>query len=168
MNIRTQLHLLILLALLVVGVVTSTLIITTRQFNAAVQENEVASAINRQLVDLSLVTSDYLLHDSVRARRQWQEAYVHLQLDVAQANFHRSSDQVVAARLGTHVQELHAVFDALSRGPQVSPELCQHYTSQVSGRMQAIASDVGQLIRTSGARMQQVRHYRLIVVVAKI
>ena len=168
MNIRTQLHLLILLALLVVGVVTSTLIITTRQFNAAVQENEVASAINRQLVDLSLVTSDYLLHDSVRARRQWQEAYVHLQLDVAQANFHRSSDQVVAARLGTHVQELHAVFDALSRGPQVSPELCQHYTSQVSGRMQAIASDVGQLIRTSGARMQQVRHYRLIVVVAAV
>ena len=168
MNIRTQLHLLILLALMVVGIVTSTLIITTRQFNAAVQENEVASAIHRQLVDLSLVTSDYLLHDSAPARRQWQAAYGHLALDVAQATFHRSSDQTVAARLEAHVQELHAVFAALSSGRPVSPELRQQSIRQMNGRLQAIASDVGQLIQTSGTRMQQVRHYRLIVVVAAV
>ena len=168
MNIRTQLHLLILLALLVVVVVTSTLIVTTRQFNAAVRENEVASAINRQLVDLSLVTSDYLLHDGARPERQWQEAYEHLQREVAQATFRRRADQIVAGRLSGHVQDLHEVFDALSNGGLVNSELRQHYVSQVSGRIQAIASDVGQLIRSSATRMQRVRHSRLIVVVAAV
>ncbi len=168
MNIRTQLHLLILLALLVVVVVTSTLIVTTRQFNAAVRENEDASAINRQLVDLSLVTSDYLLHDGARAERQWQEAYEHLQREVAQATFRRRADQIVAAYLSGHVQDLHAVFVALSNGGGVSAELRQHYVSQVSGRIQAVASDVGQLIRSSATRMHQVRRHRLIVVVAAV
>jgi len=168
MNIRTQLHLLILLALLVAVVVTSTLIVTTRQFNAAVRENEVASAINRQLVDLSLVTSDYLLHDWARPERQWQEAYEHLQRAVAQAEFRRRADQIVAARLGAHVQDLHVVFDALGNGGRVSSGLRQQYISQVSGRIQAIASDVEQLIRSSATWMHQVRHNRLIVVVAAV
>ena len=175
MNIRAKLRLLTIISVSAILLMTSTLVITTRQYNQATWENEIANAINRQLLELGLITTDYVLHDGVRAEQQWHGKQDELALLIATANFAKPADQILSDRVGRSLADMHVTFmglNKLAHDPQIKEaiaiELKRRYVGQLGARTQAIASDAVRLARSSAERIQLIRQRRVIIFVFSV
>jgi len=175
MNIHAKLRLLMIVSIGVILVVAGTLVITTSQNNQAVRENEIANDINRQLLELGLLTTDYVLHDGARAEQQWHSKQDQLVMLVALANFARPADQIIADRIRRSAIDMHVTFvglNKLAHEPQVNAaiaaELKRRYVGQIGARAQAIASAAAQLARSSADRIQVIRQRRVLIFVFSV
>ncbi|MFA7006395.1 MAG: hypothetical protein WC429_20295, partial [Verrucomicrobiia bacterium] len=71
MKIKTKLHIVILCSMGVIAFASVTLMTAFRQISGAWQENAVANRLTRDLFELGILTTDYMLHGSERAQMQW-------------------------------------------------------------------------------------------------
>ena len=175
MNIHAKLRLLTIISIGAILLMTGTLISTTRQYNQASRENEIANEINRQLVELELITTDYVLHDGARAEQQWHSKQDQLVNLVMVEDFAESADREIVKRIGRSLTDMHVTFiglNKLAHDPQINAtitvELKRRYTGQLGTRAQAIASDAAHLARTSADRIQQIRQRRLVIFVFSV
>ncbi|MFT4929311.1 MAG: PAS domain S-box-containing protein [Phenylobacterium sp.] len=75
MRIKAKFHLNILLSVGLALLIGSTLFITSKQVEQAVQKDNVIDQIVKGIVELNLLAGEYLLHQEIRANRQWYIVY---------------------------------------------------------------------------------------------
>lgn len=176
MHIRIKLYLLTLCSVLLVLLVAGTLWKTTRAVESATQENRAAHEIIRQLVELSGLTSDYLLHESVRAETQWVRKHGALMRVVESSSFTDPEDGEILERLRRNAREMAVIFQGLFRiraggdggDERISLALKQRYMGQLDMRVLAIVADAGGLSQRSAGRVQEARRRAGLITVSAI
>mgnify|MGYP003338727121 FL=1 len=159
MNIRAKLRLLTIISTVVVILMAVTLYITSQQYARAARENELANEINRDLLELGLVTTDYFLHNGPRAEQQWANKHERLVTLVGEAQFTTTADKASVERIRRSLDEMRVSFTdlaklmhAASADPVRADEWKQQCIGQLGTRTQAIASEAARLARSKIGR----------------
>jgi signal transduction histidine kinase/CheY-like chemotaxis protein len=176
MKIRIKLYLLSIFAVLLVLLVVGTLMISTREVNQASMENRAAHDIIRTLFELGSLTSDYLLHGSVRAQTQWSRKHNALTRLVNAASFQYGQDQEILRRISNHTRELAVIFGGVVHAQTMITDgdneaalaLKQRYMGQLDARSQAIVSDASDLERRSSSRVDVARHHAGVIAITAV
>jgi signal transduction histidine kinase/CheY-like chemotaxis protein len=173
MKIKTKLHIIILCSLGMTALASVTLLTAIRQNNAAWREDAMANAMTRGLFELGILTTDYVLHGSERAREQWLMKHDSLARLLNSADFAGSDDQGVLHRIRQNHQEIRNIFvtlvqlqDAhgqLSGDSGVSPELKQRFVGQLDARTQTMAADASELAALSRQRAAVALAHRTLI-----
>ncbi len=175
MNIRAKLRLLTIISTVVVILMAVTLYITSQQYARAARENELANEINRDLLELGLVTTDYFLHNGPRAEQQWANKHERLVTLVGEAQFTTTADKASVERIRRSLDEMRVSFTdlaklmhAASADPVRADEWKQQCIGQLGTRTQAIASEAARLARSSADYIQRIRQRRVVIFVLSV
>lgn len=169
MKIQTQLKFFSALALLMIGLVATTLFVTTHRVNVATHENQLANEVIDNLFELGILTTDYLLYGGERAAMQWQQKQATLTTLLLEMEFHTPEEVAVLERIRANNRRIGELFTGLTQvakavgGP--NDELRHRYVGQLGARTQAIATDARSLTQSSAARRVAARQRAFAVTV---
>ena len=173
MKLRIKLYLLTACAVVVVLLVSGVLVWRTQVINRATHENQLAQETVRNLFELGILTTDYLLHGGERARMQWERKQATLQELMVEEAFSDPEDRVLVQRIRKHCREVGEIFQGLVAASQAiaaadneaAVALKQRYVGQLDSRTQAIVSEAGVLAQHSAAHVAKVRQATVVAVV---
>ena len=170
MKIKTKIYLITFTALAFVLMVAATVLVTARQVNLALEENEVANNIIRGLFELGVQTTDYVLHNSERAKTQWEIKHAAITRLLQDTEFQIQEEEAVLERIRRNHADVRAVFDELAaaRHRELAAELTQRFVGQLDIRTQTIVGDATSLARASATRVKELRRRANIVVVSSV
>lgn len=170
MKIKTKIYLITLTALAFILVVATTVLVTARQVNLALEENEVANNIISGLFEMGILTTDYVLHNSERAKTQWEINHAAISRLLHDTEFQIREEQAVLERIRRNHADARIMFDELAaaRHRELAAELTQRFVGQLDVRTQAIVGDATYLARTSATRVKELRRRASIVVVSSV
>lgn len=110
MRIRTKLNVSVLVLIATAVIVGMFLYHTSRQINHAVGKNKEINEIVKGVFELNLLTSDYLLHSSERARTQWRLRHGSLASHLQGSTFNLPAEQVTLARVRQDYDTINRLF----------------------------------------------------------
>jgi len=128
-------------ALATIGLIAAVIWWANTEVEDANRQRRQTSEIARALNDLRLVTFEYILHRSDRARLQEQEASTRLDKLLAASSFSNTEAKAVLADLRENIEATHRIFaDFLtssnaSPDPAAGPEATRQFEAQLSSRL---------------------------------
>ena len=178
MRIRTRIQLSALLAVLIAVSVAFVLILGMRAVERAIDRNDkVAESLN-QIFELSMLTTDYLVHYEPRAERQWRAMHAELEHVLSGLALVSGADEPLLAHMRENSAEAYLLFDEITvaheRGTlgEVDPVISREYQARLAARllvvMQSMVSDSVTLGERSSleAITAQQRTFALVLAIA--
>ena len=132
MTIRTKVRLIALLPLLVGLIIVSILLITTQRLQRAEEIKDFSYTLMKGLLELNVVTQDYLQHPSERPQTQWYTKHQSLQMLLANMTPISPATRESIAYIDREHRTLIRLFGRL-RQEQIAPDT----TSEIAGTTQA-------------------------------
>jgi len=159
MKIKTKLRINTLFSVVVVIIVSLTLLSASQQVREAIDKHRMADQISRGILELSIVTNDYLSHHEKRAPRQWQLKHDSLTGLISDRRFQETEEKYLLKNIRQHHESLKKTFSKLlanhesrsrdERKAQVAAELERRLAGQLAVTSQAMLSVVRQLSERS-------------------
>ncbi len=156
MTLRTQLRLIALLPLLVGLILITTLVVSGYQLRGAQQINNFSYDVMKGLLELNILTHDYIQHRSQRPRQQWLSKYQAFVARLDQDMPSVPEASVLIDNLRRECGALHQLFEQLETdapGVQETPSLTVNATafqesivSQMLVKSYAMMSGAEQLV----------------------
>jgi nitrate/nitrite-specific signal transduction histidine kinase len=177
-KIKTKLGISVVLAVGMVFVVAVTLSWTEWQFNEALQDRRAINEVVKAVVELNILTNDYLLHQEERPKRQWQLRHASAGRALGGMKAHGAQEEFLLERLRKHHQNLSAFFNQLVENleggavgggqMQIAGQLQERLVGQLDASSRSMVSDVYQLeeIGERNVRRTEKRAYVLIMVLS--
>lgn len=113
MKIKTKLNVSAIVLLVTAVVVTGAMIWSSRQVNQAIARGKDINEILKGVFELNLLSSDYLLYNSERARTQWRLRYSSLSSHLLSTEFTRPKEQPILARVRLDYRAIDRLFRQL-------------------------------------------------------
>ncbi|HSQ21626.1 MAG TPA: HAMP domain-containing protein, partial [Coriobacteriia bacterium] len=180
MKISTRIRLSALAAVLIALVAAVVLYLGARAVETALERNDrVAESLN-QIFEISMLTTDYLVHYEPRAERQWRERHAELAPVLDALDVEEPEDRALVDRIRENQDEAFRLFDEITvahaQGEQgvVDPVVSREYEGRLTARllivMQSMVSDAVTLGDRSSeaARLAQQRTFLLVLVLSLV
>ena len=180
MKISTRIRLSALAAVLIALVAAVVLYLGARAVETALERNDrVAESLN-QIFEISMLTTDYLVHYEPRAERQWREQHADLAPVLDALDVEEPEDRALVDRIRENQDEAFRLFDEITvahaQGEQgvVDPAVSREYEARLTARllivMQSMVSDAVTLGDRSSeaARLAQQRTFLLVLVLSLV
>ena len=176
MKISAKLNLIAFFAFSVVLLIVMSLIYASSRSDILTKEYNVALQLVTGVAELDILTSDYLLFQEVRAKKQWYAKHTSLSQRFKQGDFTRSTEHQLAQKIEENLANILHVFGKLStvlereklypKGGATTVELQERLRSWILLESRAMTSHSFQLARSSQAKLKAVHqreHYLIIV-----
>jgi PAS domain S-box-containing protein len=156
MKIKTKIYLIFIVYLILLVILGSALNITARQKVHSIEKSDLASDMVQELFGLNVLTNDYILYQSERAKEQWQKVYASLGDIIA----HKSHDEKKMKHTHTHkeesiLHEMHENYTLIGElfpkitHPSISKELRDRLVSEILIKSQDMVVDAFELTHIS-------------------
>src|SRR5512136_663930 len=107
--------------LILIGVVVS-LTLTNLQVVRLNQQEELANRIEREAVDLSYLSGDYLMYGESQQRARWEARFTDLAQDVSRLSASDASEKALIGGLQDNQRRLREVFTEVSATLSAPPQ----------------------------------------------
>ena len=128
MSIKTKIYLIFIAYLIFLIILGSSLYITAQGVVSSIEKSEISGEIVQKLFGLNILTNDYLLYQTQRAKKQWQAVYNSLG-DIIEHKF--ASDRKITHTLTEEEAIiLHELHDEYKRVWELFSKIIQESISQ--------------------------------------
>ncbi len=156
MKIKTKIYLIFIVYLILLVILGNALIFTARQMVHSIDKSDLASDMVQGLFGLNVLTNDYILYQSERAKEQWQAVYTSLGNVIA----HNLPHEKKVKHTHTHeeeaiLHELHEDWTVVGElfpqitDPAISKELHDRLVSQILIKSQEMVTNAFELSQMS-------------------
>jgi signal transduction histidine kinase len=178
MKIITRIRWSALLAVVIAASVAAVLLIGMNRVAAAIERNDRAAQSLNSIFELSMLTTDYLVHYEPRAERQWRAKHAELGVTLQNLSVSSAEDQAMLARISANEAEAYRLFDEITvvyeqgEAGILDQQIAREYQARLTARllivMQSMVSDSVTLGNRSSvdALATQQRTYVLVLVIA--
>ena len=159
MKIRTQ----FIISTVVFGVILlvtgASVVITYQQVQATHEQETLATTLEREAFELSVLANEYLLYRESHQVSRWESKFAAFSNDLARLNVDRPEQQALVNNIKANRQRLQDVFSEVranleripaTPGAMSDPEFTQVSWSRLQLQNQAIIFDAARLTRSFG------------------
>ncbi|GMQ95162.1 MAG: hypothetical protein BMS9Abin13_274 [Patescibacteria group bacterium] len=165
MKIRRKLHIGAIVSVGLALAISYVLFGIMQDIDREIKQNKLTDEIVKEVFDLNILTSDYLLYEEERARTQWELKYDSVaKLIVTEGVVDKRSERLLGSLRQGH-KELRNIFLQLvaevggqplvQRETKTSQELKNRLTSQLLVKLQSMVSDTFQLSESTSIKFIQ-------------
>lgn len=110
MRIRTQFILTLSLFAVIVVAIAMSLVITNREVDSLLQQQQIAQNIERQARELAYLSDDFLLYRESQQRTRWESKFASFSEDVSRLDPKTPEQQILVDNIRANHERLKAVF----------------------------------------------------------
>ncbi len=130
MRIRTRSHLFLAIYLILMTILAIGSYITTQKIGLAVNKVKTSKQMVHQIFELNMLTQDYLLHQTERAKQQWQAIHSSMGKLITQSypsekeleRFYSSKEKHLLRELEDAFIAINKMFSRITQ-TEISPEI---------------------------------------------
>ena len=177
MRLRTQFILTMVFFGLVLGSISISAMVTSRQVAEANAQANTAGRIAQGASELSYLASDYVIYRESQQLARWQTRFASFSADVAGLRVDKPEQQGLVRNIQANTQRLKDVFDSVASA-RVSPSLNEEGTadlatvrvswSRMAVQSQGLVSDASRLSQLLTRQADHLQRRNTIVVMALI
>ncbi len=116
MRIRTRLQLSVVLSVVLATTVGLLFILSIHAMNEASRKAEIAAEVVKGVVELKILTDEYLLHPGDRSLIQWRSRYNSITKRLTGGYFRRPDDKIAVDQILKNLQRIKPVFGEITCG----------------------------------------------------
>jgi PAS domain S-box-containing protein len=169
MRIKTQFIITMSLFGIILIVIATSAIVTSRQVEKASEQEKIASSIAQGASELSYLSNDYLIYRESQQLKRWQSSFALFSTEVASLRAVRPDQQVLVANVKANQQRLKEVFDSVAsavggssqnRSAPLDLAFLQVSWSRMAVQSQGLVSDASRLSQLLHQQMDQITKTR--------
>ncbi len=163
MKIKTRLRFNTLFSVAIVLLIGLMLFNSSQKMNRAVRENRSVNQVVRAVFGLNILSNDYLLDQSDRAKKQWHLRYNSLSKLIGNINLKTQEDSLMIEEIEKHNGILKNIFSQLTTEHKSmddseevisrEEELRERLADKLITKSQAMVSDAEQLLESTSQRV---------------
>src|SRR3972149_2540669 len=151
MNLKTTL---ILSSILIAGLAASLTIVvlwTNYLLDDASTKAAIASELSKGSLQLHILTNDYLMHSSERAKAQWLSQHALISQIMDSTEFSEKLETSTVLQLQSEHEKIKSIFDQLveNQNSELPNEFSEHLSTQLSIHTQTLSTESFQLVGKS-------------------
>ena len=116
MRIRTRLQLSVVLSVVLATTVGLLFILSIHAMNEASRKAEIAAEVVKGVVELKILTDEYLLHPGDRSLIQWRSRYNSITKRLTGGYFRRPDDKIAVDQILKNLKRIKTVFGEITFG----------------------------------------------------
>jgi len=152
MRIRTRSHLFLAIYLILMTILAIGLYITTQKIGLAVNKVKTSKQMVHQIFELNMLTQDYLLHQTERAKQQWQAIHSSMGKLITQGypsekeleRFYSSKEKHLLRELEDAFIAINKMFSRITQ-TEISPEIRDRLAFELILKNREIVRDIVRL-----------------------
>ena len=152
MRIRTRSHLFLAIYLILMTILAIGLYITTQKIGLAVNKVKTSKQMVHQIFELNMLTQDYLLHQTERAKQQWQAIHSSMGKLITQSypsekeleRFYSSKEKHLLRELEDAFIAINKMFSRITQ-TEISPEIRDRLAFELILKNREIVRDIVRL-----------------------
>ncbi len=123
MRIRNRLQLSIVLSVVLATTVGLLLILSIHAMNEASRKAEIAAEVVKGVVEMKILTGEYLLHPGDRSLIQWRSRYNSITKRLTGGYFRRPDEQIAVDQIFKNLKRIKTVFGEITFGMRKKQQL---------------------------------------------
>jgi PAS domain S-box-containing protein len=175
MRIRTQFIITMVLFGVILAVVATSVIVTSRQAEQAAEQERIAADIAQGATELGYLCNDYLVYRESQQLKRWHSRFASFSGEVAGLNVDKPEQKALVSNILANEKRLKEVFDSVASdagGPSqnqrsaLDPTSFQVSWSRMAVQSQGLVSDASRLSQQLRAQADRLKHANMVVILA--